>query len=77
MWDKLNTVYQVASTENKISVLTSFLNTFYQSVKNLGDYIVEVEIHFHKLSFMGLAVIAERQVTILLVPVMNDESIIC
>lgn len=74
MWKKLNARYEAASTANKINLLTSLINIRYQSAKDMGDFISELETHFNKLACMGLPIVEEMQVAILLVSVMHEES---
>lgn len=75
MSGNLITRYEASSTANRINLLTSLINTRFQARKDLFDYIAELESNFNRLAIMIMPVAEKMQVAILLVSLMNEESL--
>lgn len=61
MWYKFNTLYEETSTSIKVSLLASVINSRYQAVNDLGDYIAELETNFIWQTIMPWSVGEETQ----------------
>ena len=75
MVQKLIERYAASTTANKIAVMTSLIHTRYDGVKDMGEYISEMESLFNKLAAMGSSVDSDMQVAILLVSLSSEESL--
>lgn len=51
--------------DNQISLLLAVLNYRFRKIKNMGDYLAELETKFNKPTEMHLIVAGEMQVAIL------------
>lgn len=75
MMTKLVERYAASTTANKIAVLTNLIHTRYESGKDMGEYLSEMESLFNKLAAMGLPLASEMQVAVLLVSLTSEESL--
>jgi len=74
MWVKLGDRFAAATTANKIAVLSAFMNKRYESGKDMGEYLADIETLFNKLAAMGMALVEPMQVAILLVSISSVDS---
>ena len=56
MMQKLTDRYAASTTANRIAVMTSLINTRYDGIKDMGEYLSEMERHFNKLSTIDSSV---------------------
>ena len=75
MWSKLHERYAGSTTASKIGVLTTLMNTRYESGEDIRDYIAKFETMFNRLEIMGSHIDEAMQVAILLVSLLNDETL--
>ena len=75
MLKKLNDRYAASTTANRIAVLTTLIKTRYDSAKDMGEYLSEMESHFNRLTAMNSPVDEGMQVAILLVSVSATEAL--
>lgn len=61
--------------ENKIGILSSFLHSRYDSDRDIGDDLADLEAKFNKLDAILLPMAEEMQVAIL--PVLLEERSRC
>lgn len=69
MWKKLIERYASSATSNKISVMTSLMNSRYDGKNEIAEHISQMESMFNRLRAMGSSVEENMKVAILLVSV--------
>lgn len=67
--------YAAASAAEYINHLMSLITTCFETGKDLGDYIAEVESYFNELAIMVLPVVGDIQAAALLGLVINERSL--
>lgn len=76
MWVELSYQDASTSTANMLEAFSSrLINTWHAPKKDIGDYLVELEVSLKKVCSIGLLVAEEIQVAVLLISFMNEESI--